>query len=93
MITRKPMPMDAILPDWLEKGVESSLRESEYDVPVVVIAPTAPIVLTETTTTRDETDQGYRDLDSFYEEVEESEDEEEDQDESGDDDDDVIEHL
>jgi AP-3 complex subunit beta len=32
--------MDAFLPDWLEKGVESSLRDSEDDKPVVP-APSA----------------------------------------------------
>ncbi len=30
-VTGKPHLTDNILPDWLEKGVESTLRDSEYD--------------------------------------------------------------
>lgn len=37
-VTGKSHLIDDILPDWLEKGVESSLRDSEYDVAPV---PTA----------------------------------------------------
>ncbi|KAF9522067.1 adaptin N terminal region-domain-containing protein [Crepidotus variabilis] len=32
-VTGKSMQGDEILPDWLERGVESSLRDSEYDAP------------------------------------------------------------
>ncbi len=34
------MQMDTVLPDWLEKGVESSLRDSEDDKPPAPV-PTA----------------------------------------------------
>ena len=37
-VTGKPMQMDEVLPDWLERGVESSLRDSEYDA-----APAPPV--------------------------------------------------
>ncbi|KXN91626.1 AP-3 complex subunit beta-2 [Leucoagaricus sp. SymC.cos] len=61
----KPMQMDSLLPDWLEKGVESTLRESEDDR-LVVPVPTAissssigqrktmtsPVILTPATTSR-----------------------------------------
>lgn len=33
MITHKPMHGDTHLPDWLERGVESSLRDTEDDAP------------------------------------------------------------
>lgn len=33
MITLKPMHGDSLLPDWLERGVESSLRDTEDDMP------------------------------------------------------------
>ncbi|KAJ7219906.1 adaptin N terminal region-domain-containing protein [Mycena pura] len=33
MITHKPMHGDSLLPDWLERGVESSLRDTEDDMP------------------------------------------------------------
>ncbi|KAJ7773104.1 adaptin N terminal region-domain-containing protein [Mycena metata] len=39
MITRKPMHGDSSLPDWLERGVESSLRDTEDDAP----APPPPM--------------------------------------------------
>jgi AP-3 complex subunit beta len=35
------MWMDRVLPDWLEKGVESTLRDSEDDAPPAPLAPTA----------------------------------------------------
>lgn len=84
------MQMDDLLPDWLEKGVESSLRTSEHDVPVVV--PSAAVVLTET---RPSSRTEFTDLDSFYadpeevseEESEASESDSEDADESGKEDD------
>ena len=34
------MQMDELLPDWLERAVESSLRDSEYDAP-----PPAPVLM------------------------------------------------
>ncbi|XP_006459251.1 hypothetical protein AGABI2DRAFT_177251 [Agaricus bisporus var. bisporus H97] len=37
LVLGKPMQIDASLPDWLEKGVESSLRDSEDDKPVVPV--------------------------------------------------------
>ncbi|KAF8150686.1 adaptin N terminal region-domain-containing protein [Crassisporium funariophilum] len=39
--TGKFMQTDAILPDWLERGVEGALRDSEYDAPAVPAAVTA----------------------------------------------------
>ncbi|KAF8802473.1 hypothetical protein BYT27DRAFT_7112247 [Phlegmacium glaucopus] len=73
------------MPDWLEKGVESSLRDSEYDVPVVAV--TVPVVVPVPVVLPT---GGRTDLDSFYadpeEELEdESEDESESESESGDD--------
>jgi len=35
------MWMDTVLPDWLEKGVESTLRDSEDDAPPAPLIPTA----------------------------------------------------
>lgn len=94
-VTGKSMQMDDLLPDWLEKGVESSLRDSEYDVPVVV--PSTPAVVVPTETRPNSRTEGM-DLDSFYadpeelseEEEEDEEEESEDEDESGKDIDDVI---
>lgn len=43
LVTGKTMRMDSILPDWLERGVEASLRETPEDVRPVV--PAVPIVL------------------------------------------------
>ncbi|KAJ3510883.1 hypothetical protein NLJ89_g4416 [Agrocybe chaxingu] len=40
-VTRRTMRMDDVLPDWLEKGVENSLRDSEYDAPPAPPVPTA----------------------------------------------------
>ncbi|CAA7267058.1 unnamed protein product [Cyclocybe aegerita] len=40
-VTGRSMRMDDVLPDWLEKGVENSLRDSEYDAPPAPPAPTA----------------------------------------------------
>jgi len=33
VITKKPMRSDSILPDWLEQGVEPSMRDTEDDAP------------------------------------------------------------
>ncbi|KAK7033043.1 AP complex subunit beta [Favolaschia claudopus] len=41
MITQKPMHGDSILPDWLERGVESSLRDSPDDAPPPPPPPTS----------------------------------------------------
>jgi AP-3 complex subunit beta len=61
------MQMDSLLPDWLEKGVESTLRDSDDDHRPLLPAPTAlsslpivqksramasPVVLTPTTRSR-----------------------------------------
>lgn len=35
------MWMDRVLPDWLEKGVESTLRDSDDDAPPAPLVPTA----------------------------------------------------
>lgn len=40
-ITDKPIRLDSVLPDWLENGVESSLRDSEEDVLPSFPAPLA----------------------------------------------------
>ncbi|TFK40175.1 adaptin N terminal region-domain-containing protein [Crucibulum laeve] len=66
LVTGKPVPIDGVLPDWLENGVESSLRDSEDDALPQPVAPTAlssaqqqyrgksmtPVVLTPTGTSR-----------------------------------------
>jgi AP-3 complex subunit beta len=70
-VTGKSMQMDDLLPDWLEKGVESSLRASEHDVPVGV--PSAAVVLAET---RPSSRTEFTDLDSFYADPEEESEEE-----------------
>jgi len=102
-MTGQSMQMDDILPDWLEKGVETTLRDSEYDVPVIIptTSPAAAVVLTETRDENVVNKGGFTDLDSFYadpeelseEEVEEESSEEESEDESGENDDDVIHTL
>jgi AP-3 complex subunit beta len=87
------MQMDDLLPDWLEKAVESTLRDSESDVPV----PPSAAVVPEKTETRPGSRAEGTDLDSFYADPEESSEEEsdgsEDEDadsESGNESDDVI---
>ncbi|KAF8169768.1 adaptin N terminal region-domain-containing protein [Pholiota molesta] len=40
-VTGRSMMMDRMLPDWLERGVEGSLRDSEDDAPPAPPAPTA----------------------------------------------------
>ncbi|KIK10203.1 hypothetical protein K443DRAFT_126976 [Laccaria amethystina LaAM-08-1] len=100
VITDKPMRMDDVLPDWLERGVESSLRDSEDDAPPLDVPMalssggkhvmkgvlTPPVVLTPSGGSSPRTGGAWRDLDSFYADAEEeSEDEEE---EDGDDEED-----
>ena len=50
LVTGRPMCMDTVLPDWLEKGVESSLRDTEESVSVpqgvVGLQRSIPVVLT-----------------------------------------------
>lgn len=85
-VTGKSMQMDDLLPDWLEHGVESSLRDSEYDSVPVVVAPSAlpAVVLTET---RPSSRTEGTDLDSFYADPEELSEEESEEEEDDDDDD------
>ena len=80
-VTGKTMQMDDLLPDWLERGVESSLRDSESDVAVVVPS----VVVPEKAETRPGSRTEAVDLDSFYEDPEETSEEEEEVDESEDD--------
>lgn len=49
-MTGRPMAMDDALPDWLEKGVESSLRDSEDDARVN--APPVPTAISSAGPTR-----------------------------------------
>ncbi|KAL1744133.1 adaptin N terminal region-domain-containing protein [Schizophyllum fasciatum] len=93
VVTGKPA-LDSVLPDWLEQGVESVIRDSADELPVAV-APTAissaqarstrgntPVVLMPTSASPVPTAANrapYTDLDAFYA----SEDEEEDEDEEG----------
>ena len=88
VITGKPA-LDGLLPDWLEQGVESVIRDSEDEQPVAV-APTAissaqvrssrgatPVVLTPTSSSPAPTGASrapYTDLDAFYASEEEDED-------------------
>ena len=91
------MQMDDLLPDWLENGVESSLRDSESDVAVVVPSAVVPVKAETRPSSRTEA----TDLDSFYADPEELSEEESDDDgsededadsESGKESDDVIHH-
>lgn len=64
VVLGKPIRMDSLLPDWLEKGVEPSLRDSEDDKPiapaVMAISSTSqrskamaiPVTLTPTSASR-----------------------------------------
>ncbi|KAJ7722558.1 adaptin N terminal region-domain-containing protein [Mycena maculata] len=86
MITNRPMHGDYTLPDWLERGVEPSLRDTEDDTPAPP-PPTAfsssqfpsrpkgvasPVVLTPAGGSPSGGSKGqYTDLDKFYEEEEE----------------------
>ncbi|KAG7450937.1 uncharacterized protein BT62DRAFT_984252 [Guyanagaster necrorhizus] len=96
-VTGKPTLCEPILPDWLEKGVESSLRDTEEDIAPPPVVPTAlssaeqqkmreRVSLTPTSRP-DAGTQGtsskvlLTDLDRFYEEEEESEEDESESDE------------
>ncbi|KAF5359621.1 hypothetical protein D9756_003261 [Leucocoprinus leucothites] len=71
VVLGKPTQLDSLLPDWLEKGVESSLRDSEDDKPAAAAVVTAisstsigqraktmaPVVLTPTSTSRPDSRQ------------------------------------
>jgi AP-3 complex subunit beta len=39
LVTGRPMQMDTVLPDWLENGVESSLRDTEEEAAPAPLAP------------------------------------------------------
>ena len=82
-VTGKTMQMDDLLPDWLEEGVESSLRDSESDVAAVVV-PSA--VVPEKAETRPGSRAEATDLDSFYADPEELSEEESEDDGSEDED-------
>lgn len=89
VITGKPT-LDSLLPDWLEQGVESVIRDSEDEQPVAV-ASTAissaqarssrgatPVVLTPTSSSPAPTGASrapYTDLDAFYASEDEEEEE------------------
>ena len=66
-LSRVTGQMDDLLPDWLENGVESSLRDSEDDVQAVAVAVTVAVPPPPVVVLRD-------DLDLFYEESEEESD-------------------
>ena len=76
----KSMVAGSVLPDWLEHGVESSLRDSEEDVAPVQTAKkgnTPPIILTPTNGSRPDSLNGtigskgpWTDLDKFYADTE-----------------------
>ncbi|KAJ3565057.1 hypothetical protein NP233_g7882 [Leucocoprinus birnbaumii] len=71
VVLGKPMQMDSLLPDWLEKGVESTLRDSEDDKPpgstITAISSASigqraktmasPVVLTPTSASRPDSQQ------------------------------------
>jgi len=75
-VTGKYMRTDGLLPDWLERGVESSLRDSEDDMQPAPVVPTAlssagpmrnkagvatpPIVLTPTGLSRPSSAEGTK---------------------------------
>ncbi|KAF7330482.1 AP complex subunit beta [Mycena venus] len=92
MITHKPMHGDSVLPDWLERGVESSLRDTEDDAPppppVMSFSSSAPIARTRglaspvVLTPSGGSPTGgskaqYTDLDKFYADEDEEDEEEE----------------
>ncbi|KAJ7494593.1 adaptin N terminal region-domain-containing protein, partial [Mycena galericulata] len=103
MITHKPMHSDFTLPDWLERGVESSLRDTADDAPrppsSTNVSPSvslpqrpkglaSPVVLTPAADSPSGGSKSqYTDLDKFYED--EDQEEEEDEEDGSDDDDDV----
>nr|GAT60931.1 predicted protein [Mycena chlorophos] len=91
-ITQKPMQGDSHLPDWLERGVESSLRDTEEDRPAPAPlslgstpsaaprslgGPSPAVVLTPGSSNATPKPQ-WTDLDKFYEDDGEEEDEDED---------------
>ena len=81
-VTGKWMEMDDLMPDWAEKGVESSLRDSESDVAVVA-------VVAEKIETRPSSRTEGTDLDSFYADPEELSEEDSEDDGSEDEDEDA----
>ncbi|KAJ7594498.1 adaptin N terminal region-domain-containing protein [Mycena floridula] len=89
-ITGKDMHDDVFLPDWLENGVESSLRDSDADIQPISSVPVAlssaqqqrtggssSVVLTPRSSSPAPKNAGWNDLDKFYEEDDESEEGEE----------------
>ncbi|TRM64961.1 adaptin N terminal region-domain-containing protein [Schizophyllum amplum] len=95
VITGKPAA-DSVLPDWLEQGVESIIRDSEDDrpTPVVPLALSSaqvrstkgatPVVLTPTSSspaTTSATRAPYTDLDAFYADEESEEGEDQEEEE------------
>lgn len=94
-ITGKSARMDDVLPKWLEKGVASSTRDSEYDtsapIPIASIAskPVATSIVLTPTGQRTEILSGkapYKDLDTFYAEEQSSDEEEDEEDQDQEDD-------
>lgn len=94
VVLGKPVRMDSLLPDWLEKGVEPSLRDSEDDKPispaVMAISSTSqrmtiPVTLTPMSASRpnsrQENTKGVfaQDLESFYADAIDSQEEESDE--------------
>ncbi|KAI0806028.1 adaptin N terminal region-domain-containing protein [Irpex lacteus] len=89
-ITGKDMAGDVFLPDWLEQGVEPSLRDTEDDAPPTSVPRSiassnraTPVVLTPSgpspagSFSRTETGKAaWTDLDSFYADTKEEEEEE-----------------
>ncbi|KAJ7104301.1 adaptin N terminal region-domain-containing protein [Mycena belliarum] len=94
MITHRPMHGDSALPDWLERGVESSLRDTEDDLPVPPPATSfsssappqklrslaSPVVLTSSSGGRPSggVKPQWTDLDKFYEDEDEDDEESDD---------------
>ncbi|KII84456.1 hypothetical protein PLICRDRAFT_168063 [Plicaturopsis crispa FD-325 SS-3] len=101
LITGKDMHGDNLLPDWLEQGIDTSLRENPQDVPPTPAAAPAtisashyrssaaatPVVLTPIESGSPATGPAWTDLDKFYEDKEEEEEEEEEEEDEEDDDD------
>lgn len=104
LVTGKSMSLDAIMPDWLERGVESSLRDTEEEkvppapAPVALsstpqgIKGTPPAALTPSggSSAGTSTKKPWTDLDEFYADTDKEEEEEDDEDgdDDGDDDED-----
>ncbi|KAJ7178612.1 adaptin N terminal region-domain-containing protein [Mycena crocata] len=101
MITHKPMHGDSTLPDWLEQGVESSLRDTDDDItappPSITFSASAPlssrpkglaspVVLTPAAGSPSGGVKGqWTDLDKFYEDEEEEEEDRSEDDDNEDD--------